>query len=62
MEHRVQAECIGDTVATLISESFDGQVFDTVIWIGGSKICTVSGTEKDKFIQELNDLIRKYRI
>lgn len=45
------------------SDFIDGKLLDTkVILPVGGTLCWVSGDDRDKFIEELNNLIAKYRI
>lgn len=53
---------IGDMCVTIETDVYDGQKGDTKITHSGNLICWVSGSEIDKFIEEIADIITKYRI
>lgn len=47
---------------SLTVEMDNGNEYDTRVQIEGGTLCWVSGPERHNFINELNELIAKYRI
>jgi hypothetical protein len=62
MENTYSYDKIGDLNCTLESEVVDGKLYDTKVSIESGIVCYIAGSEKSAFINELNDIISKYRI
>lgn len=66
METKVRMHTLNSTDNLPIrmeTESYDGKDGDTkVTLMSAGVLCWVSGEEKEKFLEELNNLIDKYRI
>lgn len=63
IKQRRYNEYIGDLQVIVISDIFKGEVLDTEIRATEQGvICCISGIECDNFINDINDVIKKYRI
>ena len=59
---KIETKMIGNLVAKLEVEVFDGNECDTTVRLGQHALCTVPGYDREAFIQEINEVINKYRI
>ena len=53
---------MGDQRLTLTSAVYYGEVLDTKVEMGDQYICSIAGAERQQFLDELSDLVDKYRI
>jgi hypothetical protein len=54
---------IGDVSVILESDLIDNKPYDTKVMLeDGSVLCNVSGEDRERFIQELDEIISRYRI
>ena len=55
-------EYFGDITLTFKIHYYDGEALDTAVMIGDKIICWISFQDKNKFMEELQSTISKYRI
>lgn len=53
---------IGELPIEFEGEKWDGVIGDTNVTVNGEYLCTIGWEDKDKFIDELQSTIEKYRI
>ena len=53
---------LGDLTLSFRGENWGAGIQDTRVSIGDSQLCWICWEEKEAFINELTDLINKYRI
>jgi len=54
---------LGDLEITFRGEKYDNKpILDTSVKIGEQTVCWITWNDKKSFVQELNDIISKYRI
>jgi hypothetical protein len=57
-----QTHHVGDLSIQLDGENWGNGLEDTKVSINGQLLCWVTWKEKDNFLNELKDVINKYRI
>lgn len=62
MNTKTKLTKIGNVTCILTSDYECGELLDTRVLIESGTLCYIAGSEIDKFLKEINDVIQKYRI
>lgn len=62
MKTKTKTVYVGDLRAEASIYVEDGAEMDTTVQVPGGVLCCVSGTQLCEFIDELNEVINRYRI
>lgn len=62
MKTKKQEFYLADCIINTESEVFDNEILDTQIFINDTYLCTIAGSDIDNFVNDLRELIKKYRI
>lgn len=62
MTTKKQVFYIDDFAVNTESDIYDGELMDTKVLINGTYICFISGVYIGDFVNDLRELIKKYKI
>ena len=62
MDTRTEVHTVGDLNIELVCDIYFGDYLDTRVVINGHILCTIEGTARQAFIEELTELINQYKI
>lgn len=62
MDTKTETYNVGNTEVMLICDFYFGEYLDTKVVINGQTICTIEGSKRLAFIEDLNRVVNKYQI